>query len=321
MRKFNLSFILLSIMILISCSKLIKPIDDSLEEDRVRLNVSIPIQNTKAGTDASIESVQIYVFRSVGGELDAYAKSNTSTVEMSCTIGNKEIVALVNAPDIPGAANKTALLNMVSDLKHNKPTALVMVGETTKDITGSTAVSITVTRLAAKISLSKISKDFASPYYQKEDMKILEVFLVNSVGSVKYSGTEILTEWYNKTAFVSNAAVNQLLYKDVNPDVVISTTPHTGEYTFYTYPNSTSKETSDNKFTRLVVKLSILGEEYYYPISFEGGIESNKTYDITNLTITRPGSDSPDKPITSYDANFTITVKDWEVGSSIDETI
>ena len=42
-------------------------------------------------------------------------------------------------------------------------------------------------------------------------------------------------------------------------------------------------------------------------------MDSNKSYEINELKITRPGSDDPDKPIVIVDQDFKITVNDWTV--------
>ena len=42
-------------------------------------------------------------------------------------------------------------------------------------------------------------------------------------------------------------------------------------------------------------------------------INSNKSYEIENLTITRKGSTDPDIPITVNDGTFDISVANWTV--------
>ena len=40
---------------------------------------------------------------------------------------------------------------------------------------------------------------------------------------------------------------------------------------------------------------------------------ANKSYEIAEVVLTRPGSDNPDEPVSFADATFSITVIDWTV--------
>lgn len=60
--------------------------------------------------------------------------------------------------------------------------------------------------------------------------------------------------------------------------------------------------------------------KYYYPVPIEGGLESNKQYKV-NLTIRRPGSLDPNKPVKFSDVTPVITVHSWEDGGSYDQDI
>ena len=80
---------------------------------------------------------------------------------------------------------------------------------------------------------------------------------------------------------------------------------------FNAYPNlnSADDQVAD---TRLVVEATLDGRKYYYPVTMPK-MESNKSYEISELKITRPGSDDPDKPIEIVDQDFKITVNPWDV--------
>ena len=317
MKKKISSIVLLTLTLLSSCTKEFKDEIIPKNPKKVKLEISIPQVTTKSGTESSVESLQIYVFKK-DGKLDAYAKFTDDSRTLSCTTGEKDIVAIVNAPDISNVANKVALQNNLSALEDNTPTALVMYGEINKNIRVDSNIEIPVTRLAARISIKKITKNFTSTYYQNKQMMVTNIFLVNAVGSVKYSGETDPTTWYNKGKYISNPA-DDLLYENINK-VVSNGSTLTQTYSFYTYPNPTTTETGENKFTRLAVEVTLDSKTYYYPITIEG-IQSNHTYDITELIITRLGSDSPDIPVSSTDATFNISVKEWIEGSSTTETI
>ena len=61
------------------------------------------------------------------------------------------------------------------------------------------------------------------------------------------------------------------------------------------------------------------GETVYYPISLPE-VKQNTVYEVT-LKITRPGSDSPDVPVSGHAVEFKIEVQDWITGGVIEEVI
>ena len=111
--------------------------------------------------------------------------------------------------------------------------------------------------------------------------------------------------------------MDALLYKSINSSLTSSSTLQNEEY-FYVYPNPTASDNSDEtfspRFTRLVVEATLGGTKYYYPISLPN-LERNKTYTVSSLMITRPGSDNPDKEITSAECPFNIVVENWIPGT------
>ena len=49
-------------------------------------------------------------------------------------------------------------------------------------------------------------------------------------------------------------------------------------------------------------------------------MNQNTAYDIS-LKVTRPGSDSPDKPVSTLAAEFTVEVEEWIPADAIEEII
>ena len=97
------------------------------------------------------------------------------------------------------------------------------------------------------------------------------------------------------------------------------------ENAMYAYPNPTQSDNLEGSTgmykgpeggpwsirpTRLVIEATLDGQLYYYPITLPS-LEYNKSYEISNLVITRPGSDDPDMPVVGFDVPFHITVNDW----------
>ena len=131
------------------------------------------------------------------------------------------------------------------------------------------------------------------------------------------------TTWFNKMAYTTSD-VDALLYADAIDTKITEATPYDTPTSFYTYPNSTQTDSQAEefsaRFTRVVVETTLGGKTYYYPVSIEN-IESNKYYNIKNLTITRPGSLSPDTPVSSLECTVSIEVKEWGHGMEKDFTI
>ena len=109
--------------------------------------------------------------------------------------------------------------------------------------------------------------------------------------------------------------------KDLTAAVASSSAPYSVAHYFYCYPNpATAGKAGSARCTRLVVEASINGKLCYYPISISD-IKNNHTYNISELVITRIGSENPDTPVSYSQATFTVTVNSWEEGSDTSVTI
>ena len=64
--------------------------------------------------------------------------------------------------------------------------------------------------------------------------------------------------------------------------------------------------------TRIVIETTLGTSKYYYPINLPE-MADNKSYEIEEVVLTRPGSDNPDEPVSFADATFSINVIDWTV--------
>ncbi len=285
------------------------------EVGEATLLVSVPVNATKAtsvGDEDAVSSLQVFVFRTEDGALDAYnSGENVNTLTVNCTTGEKDIVALVNAPDLTDVTTLAGLKATVSDLSDNAIGKFVMYGidEKVNVAAGSSYEAILVSRLVARIGISKITNDFSLPQYQETELLIKGIYLVNAVGDVQYDGTSSPSVWYNKGGNLNEQTA--LLYDGCSDTRLYYGDSYSTPHYFYCYPNPTETESDEASFTRLVVETTLDGTTRYYPINIEG-VESNHAYDI-ELTITRLGSSSADEAISMEDAVFTITVTDWTV--------
>ncbi len=293
-------------------------------DGKVTLEVSVPVTISKVTStdgEGTVSSLQVFVFDS-DGNLDAYSSGTSSSVSVRCATGQSTVAAVVNAPSLASISTLSALEATLTKLDDNATGAFVMYGTESVNVSASTSLSIDVTRYVARVGISKITNSFSLEQYQSATVKITGIYLINVAGDTDYAGTASPTTWYNKMK--QSGDLTGLLYSgSLNYTLSYGTSYSTKHY-FYCYPNPTSTDTSvttwSARYTRLVVEVTVDGETYYYPISIPT-IKRNCTYEITEMTITRLGSDSPDVPIDTADATFTVEVKDWTTGTSDTYTI
>ncbi len=323
----------------ISCNKDVAPEITPQEpivevsDDRVDLTVNISgTMTTKSTTiteadEETVKSIQVFIFR--GDDLDAYAREDLADdaieplteITVSCTKGQRNVYAFVNAPDLSGILTETELNATVSDLKDNEAGKFVMMNTSlNKEITETTSLPCEVTRLAARVAIKKITRNFTSPSLAAMDFEIDAIYLINVAHSMNYGLTSTPTTFYNDGDY-NSGNLPALTYDELGEPLINNSSYSTHVHTFYCYPNSTS----DNP-TRLVVKTTLWddannndtldsGEKtytYYYPITIPS-IERNKSYEINELIITRPGATTPDTEIEFAEGCITISVDDWTV--------
>ena len=253
--------------------------------------------------EAKVNNLQIFVFR--GDDLDAYASvDNAKEITLSCTAGEREVYALVNAPDYSAVPGKAALLAKVSEFSANSLTNFEMVGSKSVTLPQASTVSIDVNRIASRVVLKKITRNFTSAALQNLDFTIDAIYLINVAGNTSYDLTAAPATWYNMAE--NKGELASLLY-DAPASAIANGQSYIPVHTYYGYPNDLSVNT-----TRLVIETTLGTTKYYYPINLPA-MESNKSYEIEEVTITRPGSDNPDEPVSFADASFSINVIDWTV--------
>lgn len=298
---------------LVGCNeKNIKPVEVP-SGDKVQLTVNLPENLTKltgVPTDSKINDVQIFVFDR-NGLYETSSHGNASTISLTCTTGEKHLVALVNAPLEESVSNLEDLRSRTSDLSSCSAGNLVMSGETPVELTASTTVTMEVTRLAAKVALESVVTAFENEVHRNLPFEVKAVYLVNVAGDRSYLKENAPTKWYNKGAYVPQSSLD-FLYDAVTAGQITSGGNYSAGHFFYCYPNSTTTK------TRLVVETQIGGYTYYYPVTLDS-VTPNTAYTY-NLTITRLGSDSPNEPVADGAVSVTLTVKDW-TECEVNETI
>lgn len=321
----NLLFAAFAALALVSCHEM--PYSAPVAEGMLELNVEVPVASTRvtgsAGTDDAVTNLQVFVFDHSSGVLEAYRnQNNTKSLKLTCLPGDKDIVALVNAPSCASIATMDALQAKTSSLSDNAAGSLVMSGSVRKTLSSTDkSVTIDVSRIAAKVTLLSVKNAMELKVNQDKEFIVTGVYLINVAGSRKYLSDSTPGTWYHKMRYENT---NTLSFLYDTPKVNLKYNEiYTNQHHFYCYPNATSTDANAGTWTprktRLVVEATLGGEKCYYPVTLSE-ISQNTAYNVT-LTVTRPGSLSPDIPISTEEATFTVNVKDWIDGTDYTETI
>lgn len=285
------------------------------------------VSNDEA-TEAKVNGLQVLVFD--GESLDGYGSSAGSRIAtVSCTAGTREIWAVVNAPDLSSVKTRSELLSSVSSLEEDISN-FRMTGSRTETISGDSEVRIPVDRLAARVVLRGVRNDHTNA----SRFRLVSVCLTNAAGDVDYghSATYEVSRWYNRRGYESGNSLGSFTYDTVGADIARRDTYATAHF-FYSMPNAYPAKAGvgegETGFTprtaRLVVRCEIDGTLYNYPITLPA-LESNRSYEIELLSITRNGNpddgrhdpDDPDDrdeedPVTGLGLGFEVVVNPWSV--------
>lgn len=323
MMKKRFYFAALAAMALASCAE--SNADLMVADEMVELQVSVPGMETKVSgnpqNEDKVYDLQVFVFDKQTGILEAYGHGSTPTLKITCVPGSKEVVALVNAPSLADIASLSELQGKKSALEDNLSGGLVMSGQVTRQLTPSdNALTVNVSRLAAKITLLNVKNQMSLEVNRDKEFIVKAVYLINAVGDRAYLSSSTPAVWYNKMKYEDGSP--EFLYDAPQSTIAVGQTYST-QHHFYCYPNLTIADANEGEWsarkTRLVVEATLGGETCYYPVTMTD-LAHNTAYTVA-LTVTRPGSSSPDIPITTNEGTFSVNVKDWTDGSDYNETI
>ena len=266
------------------------------------------VQLKSTGTDETvkisenaIKTLQVFVFRD--GSLDAYGKGeNTSSITLTCTSGSREVYALVNAPDLSSITSQEDLKGYLFDLNCNSSGSLLMYGNQSVTLPGNKTVNISVQRMVSRIVVKKVTRDFEAAALASQAFSIKAIYVQNASGNGNIKG-DSNTKWYNEAT--GTADLPSLLYDAVSSGDIKNNAVYSTSHYFYAMPNDNSV-----KVTTVVIEAVLGGRTFYYPIELPA-LGSNHSYEISGITIKRPGSDSPDKPVSTSDITFSVSVVDW----------
>lgn len=253
-----------------------------------------------------VKTLQVLVFRD--GFLEASGSSVGSTsVTVSCTIGPKSVYAVVNGPDCSGISGEADMRKLKFELGSYVDSAtelaFAMFGSVENvSMDASSELVIPVERLVSRVRIDKVSLDFASEALAKQEFVLDSVYFINAAVEAVLDGVSQAPR-VNKKAF--DASCERLAFltcEAVGRKITDGSSDATSRY-FYAMPSPPG--------TLIVLSARIGGRRYYYPMSI-GAMAANTSYRVSDISITRPGSDSPSKPITFNEMSFSVNVQPWE---------
>lgn len=302
-------FFVLAAVVCCACSKSVTSSSD-VKDEVVELNFSVPVAATKVSgsvVENEVESLQVFVF-GADGQVQSSGIANENSLTLTCTTGEKRVAAVVNSPELEGIDNLTELNASMSDFEDNSVGSFVMTGVDDLTLQSSGPVEIVVSRLVSKVTLSSVTRDFKLSQHQNMDFELLSVSMTNVPEEVGYFQAQ-------QSDKLITGGVGDLLYDDLGVSVAQGETAEVGNF-LYCYPNMLE---DTDKPAYLVVETRLGDGVYYYSVEIPE-MESNKCYNVA-LTVTMPGTLTPDIPVKKEDAEFSVIVSDWSGNIDVNETI
>ena len=263
--------------------------------------------------ETRVNTLQVIAFRN--NVKDTYGSINNSDeITIQCADGGRTVWAIVNGPDVSAVTTPTELQAVMCTMKDYSISDFAMTGSTWVELPQAETAEIEVTRIASRIVIKKITRNFAVAAEAAKTMTIQSIRLsdvvVKSNLGVSYVPSESSDFMFLKGGTSSGATA---LYEDCL-SLLPNGESHEVSHYFYAFPNPTVNDSCSStwnpRHTHLVVQVGIDNNTEYYVIPMPV-IERNKSYEIEELTLTRHGASNP---YTYFqDTEFEVSVKDWAV--------
>ena len=143
------SFFVLAALAFCACSKSVENYSSEKDGEVVELNFSVPVKATKASgnvAEDAVERLQVFVFGK-DGQVQSSGISEENSLKLTCTTGEKQIAAVVNASPLSGVNTLEQLQTKMSDFGDNTLGGFVMSGLKPETLTASGSVTVPVSRL------------------------------------------------------------------------------------------------------------------------------------------------------------------------------
>ncbi len=335
-------YMIAAVAALCACSKDLET--GNQETKPVTLKLDVGVDGTKAyvndDSDQALDKVQVMVFNSRGNlETTTDYVSIGTQLALSVIPGSKTLWAVGNLSAKCSPDDLEDLLNQQYALTANTPSKMLMSECKEVNITQSGNIQFSLQRMACKIVLEKIVRDFNQSAYAEIPLYIKRIYLSNVANTANLAAASgVPSSFCVQKGVIGNldAAGKALLVDEGLNETLYDETAYTTAHTFYAYPNGVTNDVFGGdgfgaRRTRLIVECEYNGSTCYYPITLpgiDGGsrgvLERNKVYRITQLTLLRPGAPDPDVPdgeVSSLQTcTFTIQADSWSTGHSYTET-
>ncbi len=267
-------------------------------------NVSAPAATKVTGSvdaaEAAVNTTQILLFKT-GGRLEAYGSSaNGGDIEIKCPYGSYTAKAVVNGPDCSMVASLSEFNALQSNYTLNSPGNLVMTGSRSINTNTDSSVVIDVSRMVSRVVVRNITRDFESTALAAKTFKILALYVDNVLPSASFGGTACTAER------IDHGACKALLYDEVG-STLANEASYGEDHFFYVTPFFGTAGSM-----RLILEADLNGEVMYYPIAVPD-LAPNTSYEISGITLKRPGSGLSDSPIEVGSVSLNVNVVPWTV--------
>ena len=148
----------------------------------------VPVKATKASgnvTEDAIESLQVFVFGK-DGQVQSSGIAEENSLTLTCTTGEKQIAAVVNASTLSGVNTLEQLQAKMSDFGDNTLGGFVMSGLKPETLSASGSVTVPVSRLVSKVKLSSVTNSFRLSQHQAMEFELMSMFLTNAPQQTGY---------------------------------------------------------------------------------------------------------------------------------------
>lgn len=326
----TLSLVILTVPVIVGCSKNTHPQDGDFTEVSHRSSVKLAVHILQKN---SIRTLDALVFNDdLLQRLDSYQSMDgpvkESTLIGSCG-GDKIVLLCANTGwsrdmwrqynSFPKAsALKVSLEEEERDFPVMTAHARMSAGED---------AAISMERLSSEVWLRSVCCDFTGKPYAGESITEAKVYLTN------VSGTCPLVPQPGEPAeriINHGGLIRQDLKSFKDSSLIIKHIDNISKDIAYPdarltcYPNTALEESLGTPFTRLVIEGRIRGETWYWPIDInrscgaspEGsgsgtGVERNRRY-IFDVTIHSKGTKDPDQPVSAVIAETILKTETWK---------
>lgn len=329
MFRFGTAFLVgvVALGLLCSCEK-----DRGTAADgRARVSFVVGTPSTRAAVTAhedEVRSLDVLVFRADDGSLDVHERltgNGLTGITAEVTAGvpmHWHVVA--NAPEdaLDGFVSEERMLGSVTFFMDGTTSSLVMHagGDVTVRAEGNQPVCAVLDRYTCKVTVESLSVKWIDSFTTPPVVSLERIVLVNAVGSTPWSAVPAAGDvWYNKMGVDSSlgAFEKDMLVKEYGSRSIGSSAPVDVASPLYCMPNPISNSWNSvnapswsPRNTRVAVELKVDGMSNWYPVDLPA-MQCNRHYLLKGFTVSGPGSDSPDKPVSRDDVAFSVEILPW----------